>query len=266
MNFCRRLFYIRKLASCSIVLLVASCFSWPHLANAQNQNITVEIAPNQSVTVSPSDSFFDGAFNTGVMLSTTPWTGSPVADDSSIDSGFQTFQSYSNYDFERSVPSLYGVTASQQVSMFRPTRYLKVGMTNFNTTAQHPKAPTDNYGTQYQMDFINYLYYPSVTFNYPLFAFELTTAVFGADDLKWFVDFLRLLANLPTGSDFTYTVPSLFGFDTGFTFTVPLSSLLAGAGQWSNFSMIFDLIRAIFGFCYYTAVFVFMLHSIVYRQ
>lgn len=94
----------------------------------------------------------------------------------------------------------------------------------------------------------------STFFNWTTFKNDIIGALIGSDNFQFFVRFAQALAAAPSVANYTYTVPAVFGFDSGFTFTIPFNDVLYGSGNWASFSTVISFFRYFLSLIYYTTV------------
>ena len=247
-----------------ILFLGASCFSSVLLAD---EVYTVQIPGSPSVTVDWLSLMQEGQDN---RTPSPEQTGIEAQLDTNLNigSGYSSTLNNRGYDYE--APAQRSITAGRMPwYQLRTTYILLSNAQQFTSTKQNYQVPTP--GGDDEEDITkkeeNWLwYYNTVTFNWSLFRTKLIQGLFGADNLQWFSDVLTTLWRTPTGSDFSYNVPEIFGFDSGLSVTVPLYTILNGGGDYYIFSTIFTLIRAFFGFVYWTAFFGIILRVVCFYQ
>lgn len=265
MNYYELLFCNSKYQFCLCVLLVASFFLSLPVASAQ-ETITVEIAPNQSVNANVD---FEPFWNQEFLKTDAQWTAdAPTDAANTIESGTDSFNDIGYFDAPKSAPPMLPINGASDI-LRNKTRYIGLSLVRFATYEREVQTPYKNYGNntdEKKINFTNWLAYPQISFRYEVFYTDLSVAVLGSQNYEWLKSFLNTLAALPTGADFTYSVPAIFGFDSGFVINVPLNSILSGSGEWAYFAIIFQVIRAIFGVCYYTSCFVLIVRCLAFYQ
>lgn len=139
-------------------------------------------------------------------------------------------------------------------------------------TADKPNVAnlqSGNYTNNGSINVYDYtMYYSSsrISFNWSTLRSDVLSAFFSGDILNYLNELINVWNNAPTGADFTYTLPDIFGFDTGIEIEVPLYSVANGVGDYSVFTAIFAVIRAFLGVVYYGTVTSLIIKSVVYKQ
>lgn len=143
--------------------------------------------------------------------------------------------------------------------MFRPTTTMEYGITPLQV------HKTDN--TDYRVNIKDNFLVPNANarnafFDFAVFRSDLLTALIGQDNFNFFVRLLNTLNTTVTSTNFSYTVPSIFGFDTGFVIDIPFNDILHGTGDWYGFASLINFFRSMCSFCYYLAVIIIIVRCI----
>ena len=128
---------------------------------------------------------------------------------------------------------------------------------------EHNENPNENFRGYLRDKFI--IFNPTLRtsfFNYTNFKNDLVSALIGTQNFEFLVRLIAALNTTPTAVNFTYTVPSIFGFDTGFVISIPFNDILHGSGDWYSFATVINLFRSMLSFSYYTGVVFFIIRCV----
>lgn len=217
------------------------------------ETVTVEFAQGSNVSINN----FTDVFDQVVIL---PQYNDTPSDFAGSMSGVSLMREMVEYDYTSAPkPTALG----GRTFPFRwdtSMRYFKPSGINFNwTTKTNVATPYDNLNVgnanysqlQYQD---NNWYASSYQLYWNNIQNDFMSIFFPEDFIPWIVGFLSVYNNLPTTADVTYTLPPIFGFNTGLSYTIPFGQILQNSGQFSFLSSVFTVIRAMLGFCYYATL------------
>lgn len=91
-------------------------------------------------------------------------------------------------------------------------------------------------------------------FNFNQFKNDIILALVGSDNLNFYIRLFNMLNSVSASTNFVYSVPPLFGFDSGFVIDIPLHDILHGSGEWSNLASVITLFRSMVSLVYYLTV------------
>lgn len=91
-------------------------------------------------------------------------------------------------------------------------------------------------------------------FNFNQFKTDILAALLGSDNLNFFIRLFDTINSVSASTNFVYSVPPIFGFDSGFVLDIPLHDILHGSGDWTNLSSIISLFRSMMSLVYYMTV------------
>lgn len=270
MNYYSLYYIMYRLINCCFLFLAAFFFFFASLV-ANAETIDVNIVNSPEVTVDWVDLLNAGQGNTDLMAPSN--TYDPVYNDQAQASGIS--QGYATFSYDPSAPNI--VTnpgrAPWWVNKFRYFTFTTPSQLDTVTRIVHNpnmgNQQVGNYQNTGNFEVRDYtMYYSStgMSLKWSTLRSDVLSAFFSVDTFNIFAELLDVWNNAPLGADFTYTLPSIFGFDSGIEISVPLYSVVNGTGDYSVFSSIFVVTRAFLGVVYYGTVASLILNSLIYKQ
>lgn len=283
MSYYRRLSYNNSCLRLFLILLVVLSYILPSKANAQVYDVHIT---NPDVIISP-DSDFSGALDNadvqwGVFNGTT--TG---PQSTRFEGGGSLYTSFAQSDYVSN--SQLAVPYNTTNDPLKPNltgrnplgltgNYFKFNLNSWLLSGNHTytlKTPEQEHfladNQKHPVTVVEYRVLPnksvpSSLFDYDKFVTDVVSAIVGSDNFQFLLRFLVALNATPSVANFTFTVPSTFGFNTGFTINIPFHDILHGSGNWSSFSTVINFFRSFVSFLYYYAVIVVICRAIYRYQ
>lgn len=271
MNYYSRFSTTCKLINCYFLFLAAFYFSCVSLV-VNAETIDVNVVNSPEITIDWDDLLNAGANNSPVNNpddSFDPTINGTTAQNGGISDANSLF------GYNPTAPTINTSPGRSPwwVGKFRYFTFQTLNQINTKPgTASKPNVSNlqagtyTNNGTISTSDYTMYYSSSRISFNWSTLRSDVLGAFFSSDVLNYLNELINVWNNAPTGADFTYTLPDIFGFDTGIEIEVPLYSVANGVGDYSIFSAIFSVIRAFLGVVYYGTVISLIIKSIVYKQ
>ena len=270
MKYYSRFYTMYRSINCYFLFLAASCFFFASpVANAETFDVNIVNTPK--ITVDWDDFLNAGQANSD--LSAPSSTYDPVYSSDALSSGISEANSLFGYD--PTAPSIL-LSPGRQPWWNNKFRYFTFGNPTLmhNSTQQGYRPNINNLqagnytnnGSFYVQDYTMYYSSSNLSLKWSTLQSDILSAFFSVDTFNFLADLLTVWNNAPLGSDFTYTLPSIFGFDSGIEISVPLYSIVNGSGDYSVFNSIFVVTRAFLGVVYYGTVAAMIINSLIYKQ
>ena len=272
MNYYKQLFCNSKFFCLCLISLVVSFFIFQLDVNAQ-QVYDVNIT-NNSVEVKPwglnsGYDLFNNAYDPGELDE----NGMEFSDDSPMTNGSGA-RAQSDYQevWGSTMPSISNDVMTPQLSGRNPLgltgyRYFQFGVSDWRTRQTFSKSVTasplqQNWGTStenYNVSLNDKSVIPNYAnknslFNFTNFKNDILTALIGTQNFDFITRLIQILNTTPSSTNFTYTVPAIFGFNAGIVINIPFNDILHGTGDWYQFSNIISYFRSLLSILYYLAV------------